>query len=69
MEFGLEKCAKIVLKRGKLIHSQNLIFYFNIEIQEFEQEKTYKYPGTEESEDVQHQQMAERKKKEYIRRL
>ena len=25
MEFGLDKCAKIVLKKGKLVHSQNLI--------------------------------------------
>jgi len=25
MEYGLDNCAKIVLKRGKLVHSQNLI--------------------------------------------
>ena len=25
MEFGLDKCAKIVFKRGKLVQSQNLI--------------------------------------------
>jgi hypothetical protein len=25
MEFGLDKCAKIVLRRGKLVQSQNLI--------------------------------------------
>jgi hypothetical protein len=24
MEFGLDKCAKIVLKKGKLVQSQNL---------------------------------------------
>jgi len=24
MEFGLDKCAKIVLRKGKLVHSQNL---------------------------------------------
>jgi hypothetical protein len=24
MEFGLDNCAKIVLKKGKLVHSQNL---------------------------------------------
>jgi hypothetical protein len=34
MEFGLDNCAKIVLKRGKLVHSQNLILDFNREIQE-----------------------------------
>ena len=25
MEFGLEKCAKITFKRGKLTHLQNLV--------------------------------------------
>jgi hypothetical protein len=41
----------------------------NREIQELEQGKTYKYPGIEESEGMQHQQMKERMKKEYSRRL
>jgi hypothetical protein len=39
------------------------------EIQELEQGNTYKYPGTEESDGIQHQQMKERLKKEYTRRL
>jgi hypothetical protein len=25
MEFGLDKCAEIVFKKGKLVHSQNLV--------------------------------------------
>jgi len=29
MEFGLDKCTKIVLKKGKLIHSHNLILDIN----------------------------------------
>jgi hypothetical protein len=32
MESGLEKCAKITFKRGKLIHSQNLVIDINREI-------------------------------------
>jgi hypothetical protein len=60
MEFGLDKCAKITFKRGKLTHSQNLVFDINRKIQELEQGKTYKYSGTEEGEDIQHQQMKER---------
>jgi len=40
MEFGLEKCAKIAFKRGKLVHSQNLMTDINREIQELEQGKT-----------------------------
>ena len=69
MDFGLEKCAKITFKKGKLIHLQNLVIDINREIQELEQGKTYKYLGIEESEGIQHQQMKERLKQEYRRRL
>jgi hypothetical protein len=41
----------------------------NREIQELEQGKTYNYLGIEESDGIQHQQMKERLKKEYTRRL
>jgi hypothetical protein len=41
----------------------------NREIQELEQGKMYKYLGIEESEGIQHQQMKERLKQEYRRRL
>ena len=69
MEFGLEKCVKITFKRGKLTHSQNLVIDINRELQGLEQGKTYKYLGIEESEGIQHQQMKERLKQEYSRRL
>ena len=59
MEFGLEKCAKITFKRGKLTHSQNLVIDTNRVIEELEQGKTHKYLGIEESESIQHQQMKE----------
>ena len=62
MDFGIEKCAKITFKRGKLTHSQNLVIDTNREIQQLEQGKTYKYLGIEESEGIQHQQMKERLK-------
>ena len=69
MDFGLEKCAKITYKKGKLILSQNLVIDINREIQELEQGKKYKYLGIEESEGIQHQQMKEGLKQEYRRRL
>jgi hypothetical protein len=40
MEIGLDNYAKIVLKTGKLVHSQNLILDFNREIQQLKQRKT-----------------------------
>jgi len=69
MEFGLENYAKITFERVKLARSQNLVININIEIQELEQGKMYKYLSIEESEDIQHQQMKERLKQEYSRRL
>ena len=39
MEFGLEKCAKITFKRGKLTHLHNLVIDNNREIQELNREK------------------------------
>jgi len=36
LEFELDKCAKIVFKKRKFIHSQNLILDFNREIQKLE---------------------------------
>ena len=60
MEFVFDKCAGIVLKREKLVQSQDLILDSNREIQDLEQGKTYQYLGIEESESMQHQQMKER---------
>ena len=56
------------VKRGKLVHSQNLVIDINREIRELEQGKTYKYLGIEESEGIQ-KQMKERLKREYNKRL
>jgi hypothetical protein len=47
MEFGLEKCAKITLKRDKQVYTQNLVTDINREIQELEPGKPYKYLGIE----------------------
>jgi hypothetical protein len=66
-EFGLDKCAKTVLKKGKLVHSRTSIPDINRAIHDLEQGKIYKYRGIEESEG-KHQQMKERLKKEYTRR-
>jgi len=40
MEFGLEKYAKIAFKRGKPVHSKNLVTDINREIQELKQGNT-----------------------------
>lgn len=47
MEFRLDKCAKTVLKKGKLVHSKNLMIDISREIKV--QGKTCKYLWTEGS--------------------
>jgi hypothetical protein len=65
MEFGLDRCTKMVLEKGKLIHSQNLTFDISREIKQLEQgKKNYTYVGIEESEGMRHEQMTEGLKKE-----
>jgi hypothetical protein len=39
MRFGLDKCAETILKKGKLVHLQNLIRNINREIQALAQGK------------------------------
>ena len=65
MEFRVDRCAVIVLKKGKLVHLQNFIRDISREIQDAEQGKT----GSEESEGMQHQKLKERLKKGYAMRL
>ena len=40
---------RLHLRKGNLIHSQNLVIDINREIQELEEGKTCKYLGVEES--------------------
>jgi hypothetical protein len=42
MEFGLDKCATVVFKKGKLDQSPNLVVGINRDILELGQGKTYK---------------------------
>jgi hypothetical protein len=50
-------CAKIVLRKGKLVQLYGLNLDINREIQELEQRESCTYLGVEESIGVQHQQM------------
>ena len=69
MEFGLEKCAKASIKKGKLASTGNIVIDDDTEIQELDQEGVYKYLGVDESDGVQHSKMKEKIRKEYNRRV
>jgi len=64
MAFVLDNCAaQIVLKRGRVFHSRNVMLNIYGEIQELEGGETCRYLGTGESGSKEHQQMKEKLKK------
>ena len=69
MNFGLEKCARICLKRGRVQSKMHIGSTFGNNIKELDPRKAYKYLGIEESFDIQHKNEKEKLNKEYLRRL
>ena len=69
MNVGLEKCARICLKRGSVQSKIPVGSTFENDIKELCPRKAYKYIGIEESFDIQHKNEKEKLKKEYLRRL
>jgi hypothetical protein len=63
MNFGLEKCARICLNRGRFqsrIHTEST---FGNDIKELDPRKACKYLGIEESYNIQHMNETEKLKK------
>jgi len=69
MKFGLEKCARICLKRGSFQSKVHVGSTFENDIKELDPRKAYKYLGIEESFDIWYKNEKEKLKKEYLRRL
>jgi hypothetical protein len=69
MNFVLEKCAIIYLKRGRVQSKMHIGSTFENDIKEMDPRKAYKYLGIEQSFDIQHKNEKEKLKKEYLRRL
>ena len=69
MNFGLENCARICLKRGSVQSKMHVGSTFDNDIKELDPRKAYKYLGIEESFDIQHKNEKEKLKKEYLRTL
>jgi hypothetical protein len=66
MSSGLQKCARICLKRGRIQSKMHIESKFENDIKELELRKAFKYLGTEESCDIQHKNEKEDLKKEYV---
>ena len=69
MSFGLEKCAKISIVRGKVKNKDNITLSSGEEIRELNNQKFYKYLGVEENKVIGHTETKEKLSKEYFSRL
>ena len=57
MKFGVEKCAMLVMKCGKMTQSKGTALPDDTTIQAMEESEGYKYLGVLEADDMLHDQM------------
>ena len=69
MEFGVEKCAVMVIRRGKLARSDDITLPDESVIKGSAEGDAYKYLGVLEAEEVKQEQLKNILKKEYKRRI
>ena len=70
MDFGIEKCAMMVMKRGKLDKSEGIRLPDGRIIRSIGDDvEGYKYLGMLEADDIMHDEVKRSMKKEYIRRV
>ena len=68
MEFGVEKCAMLVMKSGKRHLADGIELPYQDKIRTLEEKETYKYLGILEVDTIKQTEMKEKNQKEYIRR-
>ena len=69
MQFGLDKCAKVTINRGKLASTETIRLPSREEIRELEIEETYKYLGIQQADEVKNDVAKKKTQSEYRERL
>ena len=71
MEFGISKCATLIMKRGKVIESEGITLPGDKVIRSLnsDEEEGYKYLGVLEADNIKHGEMKEKIQKECFRRV
>ena len=69
MEFGLDKCAKCTISKGRKVTAKNIQVKDDCYIEDLGEDATYKYLGIEESDRLQQWKMRKNVQKEYIKRV
>ena len=68
MEFGIEKCAMLVMKIGKRHLTDGMELPNQNKIRTLGEKETYKYLGILEADTIKQVEMEEKIQKEYLRR-
>ena len=68
MEFGIEKCAMLVMKSGKRHLTDGMELPNQNKIRTLGEKKMYKYLGISEADCIKQVEMKEKIKKDYLRR-
>ena len=68
MEFGIEKCAMLVMKSGKRHMTDGMELPSHDKIGTFGEYETYKYLGILEADTIKQVQMKGETRKQYLRR-
>ena len=69
MEFGVEKCAVLTMKKGKMINSDGIALPNKTKMKEMKEGDSYKYLGVIQADGMKHHEMKEKVKTEYSRRV
>ena len=69
MEFGLSKCAVLIMKRGKVVTREGIDMPNGKMMKCIEEGSGYKYFGILEADGIKHEEMKDQVTKEYVRRL
>ena len=69
MTFGIEKCAMVEMKRGKLIDNDGLDLPEGQKIKSLQDEEAYKYLGVLENDKIKSTEMKDILRQEYFRRV
>ena len=69
MEFGLSKCAVLIMKRGKIVTREGIDMPNGKMMKCIGEGSGYKYLGILEADGIKHEKMKDQVTKEYVRRL
>ena len=69
MQFGIKKCAVLIMKRGKVVESNGILLPDEQQIKSLRKDEGYKYLGILEADQIKSTEMKTNVTKEYYRRI